>query len=127
MTLQLKIIITGALFVLIFILGYWLHHLDKPYPTSWLTIHKLLSLAVLIFLARTLMQNGALETTDTARSWLLISTGVLWVLAILSGGFLSMDREWPPLISTSHQILPYMTLAMTIWCVYEVLFKEHSL
>lgn len=127
MSIQFKLIFTGVVFLLIVMLGYWLHHLDKPYPISWLTIHKLLSLAVLAFLVRTLLQNGALESMGPARTVLLTGTAALWIFTILSGGLLSMERSWPRLMSFSHQILPYLTLGVTIWCLYEVLIKEHPL
>ena len=116
--LHAKLLVSTAVFMLVFVLGYWLHHLARPYPTPLLTVHKLISLALLIYLVREVLHTQPLALQSPFQLAILIFTALLWITTILSGGFLSMEREWPAWVAALHQSLPYLTLAGSAYSLY---------
>jgi hypothetical protein len=116
--IQIKMAMVAVCFVTIFLLGYWLNHLGKPYSTLWLSIHKLLSLGILVFLVRFMIQNAGLSGISSEAMVLLIASGILWFLTILSGGMMSMEMEWPSWFSLVHHVLPYLTVGLTGFTFY---------
>ncbi len=120
-TIQLKIIGTGFVFFFIFLSGFWLSRNGSPYGTGLLTVHKLISLAVFVFLVVTMVQVNK-ATGLSGLEWMLgIITAVFFIGTILAGGLLSTDLELPTAVLTIHHITPYLTLFLTIATFYLLL------
>lgn len=120
-TFQLKIIGASLVFLLIFLSGFWLSRNGSPYGTGLLTVHKLISLAVFVFLIVTMVQVNK-ATGLSGLEWALgIITAVFFIGTILAGGLLSTDLELPTAVLTIHHITPYLTLLLTIATLYLLL------
>jgi len=48
--MQSKVVITGLFFVFVFLLGFWLSRSGKPYNSLIFNFHKLIGLAMGVFL-----------------------------------------------------------------------------
>jgi hypothetical protein len=121
--LQLRFVNTGLFFLLILASGLWLRHSGKPYGAILFNVHKLIGLAVFIFLIVNIsrMNQGtplsALELIACAVS------GLFFVATIVSGGLVSVDKSWPTFVPILHKLLPYLTVLSTITSLY-FLFKQ---
>ncbi len=116
--IQLRILITGLFFLIIFLSGIYLNRTGKPYNGIILTIHKLISLGTVVFLVitfRRIIQTsapGAVELTG------LVITGLLFLGSIITGGLLSIPKPMPAIVLKLHEITPYLTLLFTVVTLY---------
>lgn len=121
MSIDQGIMIAGAAFLLIFASGIWLSRSGKPYGTLLFTVHKLVGLALGIWLAVTVYQThqvaplGALEITAVA------VTVLLFVGTVAAGGLLSIDRPVPAFVGTLHLVVPLLTVLSTGGTLYLLL------
>jgi hypothetical protein len=120
---SLKLIISGASFLVIFIAGFILHNSGKPYNTALFTLHKLVSIAVVIFLVSTVIKIHRVTPLTSLQIITLVITALLFLATVATGGMLSVDKVWPPVVSTIHKILPFLTLLSTSASLYLLLFK----
>jgi hypothetical protein len=111
-------IVMGALFLVIFALGYWLGRTEKPYSVLLLTAHKLIALGVFVFLIVTAVQSGK-AVPFTALEWaVLILSAVFFVAAIVTGGLVSVEKTMPVFLSVLHKVLPYLAVLSTAASLY---------
>lgn len=112
-----RIITIGVLFALKFLFGFWLFRTGKRYNVVILTIHKLVALGIIVVLILTV--NGARDVElKTAHIIAIAITGVLFVLAIATGGLMSTDKTMPAIVTTVHQIAPFLSILSTIAMLY---------
>jgi hypothetical protein len=123
LTTQLKLIISGISFLVIFAAGFWLHNSGKPYNMAIFTLHKLVSLGLIILLAITISKMHQASPLNTIEIITLAVTGFLFAATIGTGGMLSVDKVWPPIVSTLHKVLPFLALASTSASMYLLLIK----
>jgi len=112
-TTQSTIVGAAMLFLIVFLSGFWLSRSGKPFNGIVLTLHKLISLAALVFLAINLYrtnQDAKLNTMELAAAAV---TGLLFLGTIVSGGFLSTDKPLPARVLTLHRIAPFLTVLST--------------
>ena len=120
-TIQLKVIGTGFVFLFIFLSGFWLSRNGSPYGTGLLTVHKLISLALFVFLIVTMVQTNK-ATGLSGLEWALgIITAVFFIVTILAGGLLSTDLALPTAVLTIHHITPYLVILLTITTLFLLL------
>ena len=117
-TSQLRI--AGALlFYLVLLLsGFWLSRSGKPYSGIILTVHKLISLAAVIWLGitvRRINQAGALSATGLLAA---IVSGLFFLGTMVTGGLLSIGKPMPAIVLRLHQITPYLTVLSTAATLY---------
>jgi len=115
---QTRIIGTGLLYLFIFISGFWLSKSGKPYSVILLTIHKLISLAAVVFLAITIHRINQVARLSTAELIAGVVTGLFFLDAIVSGGLLSTDKPMPVVVLRMHQITPLLTVLSTAVTLY---------
>ena len=90
----------------------------KPFNTLLLTIHKLISLGALIYLAVTIFQtNRFAPLSPTALIFVSISA-VIFITLFATGGMISAMKTALPSVSNIHKILPYLLAASTITGIY---------
>ena len=122
-TMQSKVIGAGLFYLFIFLSGFWLSHLGKPYPTIVFSIHKLIGVATAIFLVITVYRIHQAAPLSPVE----ITAGVVTVLffagTIVAGGLLSIDKAMPAAVLTMHQILPFLTLMSTAVTLFLVLSR----
>lgn len=105
-----KVLIAAACFALIVLSGFVLRGSEKPYNVAVFTIHKLVAVGVLVFLAVTVYRthrDGALGAGELTVSAI---TGLLFISTVVTGAALSLERSVAPVFSTLHQLLPVGTV-----------------
>lgn len=120
---QLRVVVTGLLYLGIFLSGFWLSNSGKPYNTIIFTIHKLISLAAIIFLVRTIYQIHQVASLSVIELLTGVVTGLLFIGTIVSGSLLSIDRPMPAVILVMHQVTPFLTALATTITLY-LLFSQ---
>ena len=117
-TTSSMLIIVGLLFLFLFLAGYRLRLSGKPYSTLVLTIHKLIGVAAgiyLILMVFRVYQAGLLYPIGI----IAVAVTVLFFLALVAtGGLLSAENSTPLVVSTTHRLLPYLTMISTAATIY---------
>ncbi len=117
-TNHLRILYTVVFFLLIFLSGFWLSRGGRPYGVLLLTVHKLLSLAVVVFLTVIIVRINRSSGLDSLELIAAVVTGLLFLGTIATGGLLSMAKPMPDLVHHLHKITPFLTLISTAITLY---------
>ena len=115
---DLRLIFAALLFVFVFISGIWLSKYGRPLNVVIFTIHKLISILTLILtviVIYTLQRGVDLKTFDY---YLLIITSVFFISAIITGGFLSIEKLTNNAMLISHKILSLLTVISVAFTIY---------
>lgn len=123
---QTKLAITAGLFLLVFLFGFWLSRLGKPYPTLLFTLHKLVALGTLVFLGNTVYRLHQAAPLDPGHLALVAFAALCFVATMVLGGLLSTNQAMPPVIHTLHSLVPYLTLLSSGASLY-LLFQRSLL
>jgi hypothetical protein len=115
---QLRVIGAGLCFLFIFLSGMRLSRSGKPFNSAILTIHKLISLAVAIFVVATVHQMNQVAALSTVELAAGVVTGLLFLGTGICGGLLSTDQPKPAAIFAMHRIAPYLTVLSTAATLY---------
>ncbi len=116
---QLRVVGVALFFLFIFLSGFRLSRAGKPYNAIPFNIHKLVSLAMVVFLAITVSRTS--QTASLGAMELAVIALILFVITIISGGLISTDKPMPAAIRTLHHITPYPTALLTALTLYLVL------
>lgn len=118
MHIDKRILIITILYIAKFIFGFWLFRTGKPYNSLLLTIHKLVSLATLVYIviiANRVQLNVGLSTIE----WIsVVITILLFLISIATGGALSIDRPADILVSLMHKVVPVLSILSTAATLY---------
>jgi hypothetical protein len=120
MSILSKIIGIGLLFIFTIVTGIWLSNSGKPLNTLIFNIHKLITLASVIFLTiviRNLLKNVEINHVILA---LIIVTGLFVLTLFISGALLSLGKPVNNIILTIHSVTPIPTviaIAITIYLI----------
>jgi hypothetical protein len=104
----------GGFFLFIFLSGYLLSHLGKPYNMLIITIHKLLGLAIGIYLGVSLHRSSQSAELNTLGLIVIVATIASFLVMVTSGSLLSAERAFPPAITSLHRAFPYLTVLITV-------------
>jgi hypothetical protein len=117
-----KFILAGILFVCVFLSGVGLSRMGRPLNVIILTIHKLISLAAVVYLGVTVyqMHPGGAPFSPLEVAACLV-TLLLFLALFASGGLLSTPKPMPEVVLKIHQVLPYLVILVTPASVYLVL------
>ena len=124
---QLRIVGAGLLFLFVFFFGFWLSRSGKPYNLVIFTIHKLVALGTVVFLALTVYKVHQVTPLSPTQISVIVITAVCFLAAILTGGLLSMDKTMPLIVHRLHQVTPYLTLLATSIILYLLLAKSSGM
>jgi heme A synthase len=116
-----KLVITGVFFVCILLSGFWLHRLGRPVNTLVLTIHKLISVAAVVYLAINIYRIHQVTPLSPLAIAVSVVALVLFVVMIATGGLLSVTKEMPAFVHTIHQFSPYLVILSTSATLYLLL------
>lgn len=114
----LTVLVTLALLVLVFVLGFVLQRRGRPHHVLLLTAHKLLALAALILMALTVIRINRATPLAPAALLSAAATGVFFVVAIISGGLVSANKTPPPVVKALHRVSPFLTVLASAATVY---------
>jgi hypothetical protein len=121
---QLRMLGAGIFFLFIFLSGFWLSRVGKPYNALRFNLHKFIGLAMGVFLIMTVYRMhqvaplGALEITVTG------ITVLLFVINVIAGGLLSIDKPMPGFVAWVHKLLPYLIMLSTAVTLYLLLDRR---
>ena len=107
--------IAGATLFFLFIIlsGLWLSKSGRPFSTGILTIHKLISIGAVVFLAITIYQINKTSRLSTIDLVAAVVNGVFFLTTIITGGLVSALKTTPTAIIRVHQITPWLTTLST--------------
>jgi hypothetical protein len=114
----ISIVGAGLVFVVIFVSGYWLSRSGKPYNVIVLTVHKLISLAAVVFLVIVMIQSNREAALSAIELVASVVTGLFFLALMATGGLLSSDKEMPAVVLRLHQIAPYLTVLSAAVTLY---------
>ena len=118
MNTKSRIVVIAVLFLLKFLFGFWLNRTGKPYNVAILTVHKLISLATVAFIAIAVHRLRGDVGLSAAEISAIIVTGLLFLLAIVSGGLLSIDKPAHVAILLAHKVAPFLSILSTAVMFY---------
>lgn len=114
----INLLIAGLGFVVILLTGFGLRRLGQPFPALILAVHKLVALATVVFLVKAIPGLARL-TLPGREEWIAaIAAGVFFLLAIVSGGWLSAVKSMPAWVRVLHLILSFLTIISTAVFLY---------
>ncbi len=124
MSITLRIIISGALFILSIVSGIWLSNMGRPLNTAIFTIHKLIALAFAVFTG--FLTYNLLKTVQTEFIIviLVIFTGLFVLSLFVSGGFLSIEKPVNKIILNIHRIMPVLSAVIVAVTFYLLLIRK---
>jgi len=105
-------------FLLVFLTGFWLARLGKPYGTGLLTVHKLLAVGILVFLGVSAYRAYKMSVLGAPIWFIAVIAVVAFVAMIASGGVLSAAESPPALFALLHKVTPYAAALFTAVAVY---------
>jgi hypothetical protein len=117
-TMSNRIMITGALYLVIFAFGFLLTRSGSPYSTTLLTVHKLASLAAIIVLYQTFAAVNKATGLNTLTIAFGLITGLTFVAIIATGGIISIGGQIPELIYKVHRFLPVLNVVSAAAALY---------
>jgi hypothetical protein len=111
--------IGGLLFLLTALSGIWLSHSGKPYNSGIFTIHKLVALGTVIFLAVNAYRLYKVVDLQVFIGLAVIAAAGLFFLAlIVSGSLLSVNVPLGGAALRIHQIAPLLALLASVVTFY---------
>ncbi len=123
-TSQLRVLVTGSSFVFIFLSGYWLSRSGKPYSAIIFNTHKLVGLAMGVFLIVTVRQVHQVAPLGPAEIAVIVITVLFFIAVVAAGGLLSVDNPMPVAVSMVHKLLPYVAVLSTAVTLYLLLNRK---
>ena len=108
-----RIIGAGLFFLVIFFSGYSLKRSGKPYNTILFNVHKLMSVAVFIFLAVIAYKTERTAMLSIIELMFIGITVLFFFITIVTGGILSVKNSMPDRVQMMHMFLPYLTMLFT--------------
>jgi hypothetical protein len=130
--MQSKVIITGLFFIFIFLFGFWLSRSGKPYNSLIFNLHKLIGLAMGVFLIVTVYRVHKTGPFTPIEILALVVTVLVFIILVVAGGLLSIEatgdlknasQSTLSIISLVHKILPYLAVLSTEGTLYLLLFR----
>jgi hypothetical protein len=120
-TSQIRIMWTVLFYLLIFVSGFWLTRSGKPYNAIVLTIHKLISVAAIVYLVITMVRADKVTQLGAGELVAGVVTGLFFLGTIVTGGLLSVDKPMPAVVLWLHRITPFLTVLSTAVTLYLLL------
>ena len=106
----------GVLFVSKIATGIALWRLGRPVHTAMLTVHKLIALGLLALL---FIYFRPLLGTAGGEGWAAIITGGLFYLvAIVTGGLASLAKPAGRLVVAGHRVAPVLVIIALLFVLY---------
>jgi cytochrome b561 len=128
-----KVIITGLIFVFVFLFGYWLSRSGRPYNALIFNIHKLIGLTLGVFLIVTVYRAHQVGPFSPEVIIAIAATVIIFINLVAAGGLLSIEdagnfenisQSMSTAISVIHKVLPYFAVLSTAATLYLLLFRK---
>jgi hypothetical protein len=120
-TIEVRLVVTGALLVVLLLSGFWTTRAGKPYRTFPFTVHKLFGLAAGILLAIIAYKAHQAAPLGLVEIAAIAVTVLLFLGTVAAGGLLSVDEQASTIVLRLHQVLPVLSLLSTAGMLYLLL------
>jgi hypothetical protein len=120
-----KLISVGAFFIFILASGFWVSRNGRPYDVGILAVHKLIGVALGIYLIRMVYQVHQTEPLTSTMIIAVVVTILFFAGMVATGGLISTEKEMPAIVLLLHKALPCFTVVSTAVTIY-LLFTERS-
>jgi hypothetical protein len=124
MSITLRLIISGVLFVLSIASGIWLSNMGRPLNTVIFTVHKLIALAFAVFTGILVFNLLKTVQTEFIIVILVIFSGLFILSLFVSGGFLSIEKPVNKIILNIHRIMPVLSAVIVAVTFYLLLIRK---
>jgi hypothetical protein len=115
-----KLISVGAFFLFIFISGFWLNRTGRPHGMLPVTVHKLIGLALGVYLAWMIYQTHKLIPLSATQIIAVAVTVLFFAVNVATGSLLSTNKAMPEVVSLINKWFPYLTVLSTGVMIYLV-------
>ena len=120
-TAYTRVVVTGALLVVVLLSGLWTSRAGKPYRTFPFTIHKLAGLAAGILLAVIVYKTHQAAPLGPIEIAAIVVTVLFFAGTVVAGALLSINEQASAIILRLHQILPVLSLLSAAGTLYLLL------
>ena len=108
-----NLVSAGAFFLFIFLSGFWLNRAGRPHGMLPVTIHKLIGLALGVYLAWMIYQINKLIPLSSIQIIAVAVTVLFFAVNVVTGSLLSTNKPMPEAISMVNKFFPYLTVIST--------------
>jgi hypothetical protein len=119
-----KFLFAGLFFLFMILSGFWLHRSGRPFSTLILTIHKLISVGAVVYLAITIFRIHQVAPLAPLEIVVCAVAAVSFVSLIATGGILAAAKMANPVIFKIHQFVPYLAALSTAATLFLVLVRK---
>jgi len=119
--ITVRIFLAIGFFVLMLLSGIWLRTKGKPYNKLIFTIHKIITLLTILFVARyVILVKNTIEMAQLTITLFWVSVA-FFVISFISGALLSFEKPMPDAVTKIHRILALLVAILGGVAVYLVL------
>jgi heme A synthase len=93
--------------------GFWLSRTGKPYSVLIQTIHKLVGVAMGVYLIRMVYLTHQTSPLNPVGTLVSVVTVLLFLGLVATGGILATEKSMPIVVTAIHKVLPYLTALST--------------
>jgi hypothetical protein len=119
----LKLAGAAAVFLLVFLTGFWLNRTGKPYSPVLFNVHKFIVLGLVAYLVVTVAQLNRVTPLASLQIALIAIAAVCFAVTIVTGGLANLDQGIATIARQVHQFGPYVTLLASSAFLY-LLFAQ---
>jgi hypothetical protein len=116
--LTIPFLLSGTAFLFIFFSGYLLTRIGKPYNMLIITIHKLVGVALGVYLGLRLYRQHQVAGLNSISLVIITVTVLFFILMVTTGSLLSAERSFPDGIKLLHRVFPYLTVTATAVLIF---------
>jgi hypothetical protein len=117
MDIQQKLMLTGIAFILASVFGFVLTRVGKPYNPVVFTIHKYISLFVLVYCIINTFQLFRLSEEYHIIHLVLLLIILLSVPAFITGGLLSAKEELKQIVVNIHKMSSVIIFILSVYLI----------
>ena len=117
-TSLIRIIQACLFFLSMFLFGYWLQRMGKPYNGLIFNLHKLIGLALGVYLGWMVYQTHKVIPLSSIQIIVVVVTVLFFIVNVATGSLLSTNKPMPEAVSMVNKFFPYLTVVSTGVMIY---------
>ncbi|HSV84986.1 MAG TPA: hypothetical protein VLH85_00325 [Levilinea sp.] len=111
-----------GLFLLKIASGIWLRNKGRPIPIGLLNLHKFIALATIALLVMIVRRIYLMTGIEPLMLIILILATLFFLIAVISGGLLSLEKPAATPMKIVHKCMPVLT-ALAILLFFYLIFR----
>jgi hypothetical protein len=114
-------IAAALLFLLKIATGIWLRKSGRPFSSARMNLHKFIALGTVALIVMIIRRIYLASGANPSAVVLIILAGLLFLLAIITGGLVSLEKPAPSFVKNVHRAMPFLTALFTLLGIYLLL------